>query len=230
MSLLDHLFGPKVAKLEEKSDVDGLIAVVSSDARDDLRVAAIEALARLDAVATAPALVAEISAADAQVATAADVAVRSLGPAASGALVDALAGEEAERVLAILLDLGDAAVEPLRGAAESSDERIRRRALDGLLELDRRLAMPEVREAVFRALLASLGDRSPACRVIAASGLEDLGDPRAGRALAAQLKDGDETVRAACRTALLMIGEDAVPNIVDALYDRNANSGGGAAG
>jgi len=224
MSLLQRFFGPKVPRLEEQGDIDGLIAVVESDVGDDTRIAALEALARLGDDRAVAALVAALGDASVNVAGAAETAVRALGPAAAEVLVVGLGGDLGDRVLAVLTDLKGAAVEPLRGATSAPDQQARLRALTGLLELEGRLEEPEVRETVFRTLLASLGDRSPVCRIVAASGLENLGDARAGRALAAQLKDGDEGVRTACFRALRMIGEPAVPYLVDALADRNSNS------
>jgi len=122
------------------------------------------------------------------------------------------------------LNLGDQAIELLRGACSDQDGAIRLRALGALVELDSGLNNHEVRESLFRALLAALGDRSVECRVFAATRLEALGNPKAARALSSQLKDGDDTVRAACRQALLAIGEPAVPYFLDALSDRNRNS------
>jgi HEAT repeat protein len=93
-----------------------------------------------------------------------------------------------------------------------------------LLEIAKTTGDEATRELSFRAVLATLGDKAPQCRETAASGLADLGDPRAARALAAQLKDGDESVRAACRSTLATIGSPAVPYLADALADRNVNS------
>jgi HEAT repeat protein len=135
-----------------------------------------------------------------------------------------LSGPGGDAALGLLLNLGDQAIELLRGACSDQDEAIRLRALGALVELDTRLAHDEVRESLFRALLAALGDRSARCRVFAATRLEALSNPKAARALASQLKDGDDTVRAACRQALLAIGEPSVPYLLDALGDRNINS------
>jgi HEAT repeat protein len=224
MGLMDRFFRPKIAKLEDRGDVERLIAVVESEAESDLRVPAIEALARLEAHSAAPVLVAKLEGDDAGAADAARAALRQFGGAASDSLVAALGREGGGPARTILLELGDAAVEPLRDAAGADDGNTRLDALAGLLELRERSQTPEARETVFRALLAALGDPDPLCRMTAASGLEQIADPRAGRALAAQLKDGDQSVRDACRTALGTIGVEIAPNLVDALYDRNANS------
>lgn len=230
MGILQRLFGTNVAKLEERRDVAGLTAAVSSDGPPELRVSAIEALTRLEEVSAAPLVAAALSDAEAAVAKAAAAGLRAFGPAAAGALIGVLDREAGARALELLLELGDDAAEPLREAAGAPEEATRRRALEGLLELEVRTGSSGVRETVFRSLLAALGDGSPSCRVLAASGLEGLADDRAAKALASQLKDGDDGVRSGCSAALAAIGEPAVPNLVDALYDRNANSRRLAAG
>ena len=161
---------------------------------------------------------------DSEVSLAAEKALTEMGTAPSAALVAALGGPGADSALRILLNLGQPAVEYLAGAYKDQDDEVRRRALDGLVELDARLDNDETREIFFRTLLAALGDRSPKHRVFAATQLEAIGDAKAGRGLAAQLKDGDESVRLACRRALAAIGEPAVPNLLDALADRNLNA------
>lgn len=224
MSLLEKLFGPKVDKLKDRGDVTGLEAVLASGAASEHRVRAIDALVELEGGRISAALAGALGDADPAVDRAAEKALRDLGADAAEALAAVLAGPIGDRVLDLLVDLGDASVEPLRSAAQNDDEACRRRAISALLELARSTGDDAVRELCFRAVLAALGDRERACRAAAAAGLASFGDPRAARALAAQLKDGDETVRTACRNTLGAIGPPAVPFLVDALCDRNPNS------
>ena len=224
MGLFDRLLRPNITKLESHGDVEALAKLVESDDRQDLRTAAIEALAGIGGPQAAECLVKALDDDDPEVAQSAGKAVAGLGFAAGPALIRALGGPGGDAVQGLLINLGDQAVELMRGACSDQDETTRLRALSGLVELDTRLNNDEVRENLFRALLAALGDRSAGCRVLAATGLEALGDAGASRALAAQLKDGDDTVRTACRQALHAIGEPGVPYLLDALRDRNMNS------
>ena len=224
MGLFDRLLKPNITKLESHGDVEALATLVESDNRRDLRITAIEALARISGPVAIGALVGALSDDDSEVEGAAEKAVTRLGSAAGGELIGALGGPGGEAAKGLLLNLGDEAVEVLRGACSDQDEAIRLQALGALVYLDAGLDNDEVRESLFRALLAALGDRSAECRVLAATQLETLGNAKAGRALASQLKDGDDTVRTACRHALLAIGEPAVPYLLDALADRNMNS------
>jgi HEAT repeat protein len=169
-------------------------------------------------------LVVALGDSDAAVEQAAESALRRLGSGAADALAAGLGRETGDRVLGILLELGDAGVEPLRAAAQADEESARHRAIAGLLDLAKKTEDETTLEACFRTILASLGDGAPACRAEAAAGLAAFGDPRAAKALAAQLKDGDETVRMACRNTLGTIGSPAVPCLADALADRNPNS------
>jgi HEAT repeat protein len=129
-----------------------------------------------------------------------------------------------DRALGLLLELGDAGADPLQHAAQHDDETTRLRAVSGLLALAKSTETEATRDQCFRAMLATLGDGAPSCRAAAASGLAAFADPRAAKALAAQLKDGDETVRSACQSTLREIGSPAVPYLIDAVADRNANS------
>lgn len=224
MGLFDRLLGPNINKLESNGDIDALAQLVTSDDRPDLRTAAVEALARIGGPQATQTLVEALFVDDPDAVRAAETAVTGFGSAAGTELVEALGQPGDDVALNILLKLDEEAVEFLRPACSQQNEGTRRKALGGLIELDARLDNPEVRETLFRALLAALGDRSAECRVLAASTLGDLGDDRASRALAAQLKDGDENVRTACRDTLETIGEPAVPYLLDALADRNANS------
>ncbi len=224
MGFFDRLLKPNIGKLESHGDVEALAKLVETDDRHDLRITAIEALARIGGPEATKSLVRVLSDDDPDVAKTAEKAVGSLGLESGSLLIGALGGPGGDAVLGLLLNLGDEAVELLRGACSDQDEAIRLQALGALVDLDAGLDNDEVRESLFRALLAALGDRSAECRVLAATRLEALGNPKAGRALASQLKDGDDTVRMACRQALLAIGEPAVPYLLDALGDRNTNS------
>ena len=230
-SLLRRLFGSNnVAKMAGRGDLDGLERVVGSDGRTEDRVAALEALTELGADRAHAVLVESLACDSAELAEAAEGILRDLGADASEALCVGLGGPAADRALALLLAFGEGAVEPLQLACGNAAEEVRRRGLDGLAELDRGLGSEDVREARFRALLAAIGDRSPELRRTAAAELEELGDPRAGRALAAQLKDGDEAVREACRSALRSLGPPAALHVVDALSERNPKARRLAAG
>jgi HEAT repeat protein len=230
MGVLQRLFGPNIGKLADNGDVAGLCSVVQSEAATELRTAAVGALAGFDDDGARATLAAALSDPEPSLASAAKAALRQHGAAAAGALVGALGGVAGEPARAMLVGLGEAGVEPLQDACSDGDEAAREHALAGLLELDRELGTPEVRETVFRTLLASLGDRSPGLRSTAAETLAELRDPRAGRALAAQLKDGQEEVREACRRALAALGETAVLHVADALSDSNLNARRLAAG
>jgi HEAT repeat protein len=225
MSLLQRLFGPNIDKLKERQDVDGLRAVIDSDASPEVKAAAVSALADIGDEPALAAVVEAFARASGELSQAAEAALKGLGPAAGDLLAGVLGQAVGERALAALLDLDEAALEPLCTAAGEGDDAARLQALEGLLALDRRLeGDEEVRETAFRTLLAALGDGSAACRSRAAAGLESYADERAARALAAQLKDGDEAVRAACRQALAGLGAGAVPHLADALRDRNPKS------
>lgn len=224
MGLFDRLLRPNISKLESHGDIEALAKLVDSDDRSDVRTAAIEALARIGGPQSTQSLVGALFIDDPDVVRASETAITSFGLAAGTELVEALGRPGDDVALDILLKLGEEAVEFMRAACSHQDEATRLRALGGLVELDARLDDHTVRETLFRALLAALGDRSVDCRVLAAGTLGGLSDGRASRALAAQLKDGDENVRAACRKALEAIGEPAVPYLLDALADRNANS------
>lgn len=224
MGLFDRLLGPNINKLESNGDIDALARLVTSDDHRKLRTAAIEALARIGKPQATQTLVGAMFNDDPDAKQAAETAVTALGSAAGPELVETLGRPGDDVALGLLLDLDEEGVEFLRSACSHQNEATRTRALKGLIELDTTLDNPEVREVLFRALLAALGDRSADCRVIAAGTLGTISDKRASRALASQLKDGDENVRNACREALETIGEPAVPSLLDALADRNVNS------
>lgn len=224
MGLFDRLLGPNIGKLESHNDIEALAKLVQSNDRRDMRTVAIEALARIGGSQATRSLVGALFVDDPDVVRASETALTGFGSAAGTELVEALGQPGDDGALNILLKLDEEAVEFLRAACTHQDEGTRLRALGGLVELDARLDNAAVRETLFRALLAALGDRSAECRVLSASTLGGLNDGRASRALAAQLKDGDENVRTACRDALEAIGEPAVPYLLDALADRNAKS------
>jgi len=224
MGLFGNLFKPKVDKLAESRDVEGLEAILRSDAKSEFRVAAIDALVTFGGGGSADAFVAILGDADPTVDRAAEGALRGLDADAAEALAAALGQPIGDRALGLLLDLGDASAEPLEHAAHGDDEACRHHAISGLLDLAKTTADEATHELCFRTVLAALGDRAPTCRAQAAAGLSAFGDPRSAKALAAQLKDGDETVRAACRETLVKVGSPAVPYLAEALADRNPNS------
>lgn len=224
MGLFGTLFKPKVDKLAESGDVDGLEAILRSDAKSEDRVASIDALVTFGGEGSAAAFAAVLGDADPTVDLAIEGALRGLGAEAAEALAAGLGKPTGDRALGLLLDLGDASAEPLQHAAHGDDEACRHHAISGLLDLANVTDDDATHELCFRAILAALGDKVPACRAEAASGLATFGDPRAAKALAAQLKDGDESVRKACRGTLSKIGSPSFPYLVDALADRNPNS------
>jgi len=224
MGLLGSLFKPRVEKLAESGDAEGLEAILQSDAKSEDRVAAIGALVELDGPGSSGVLVAVLGDGDPTVDMAAEHALRSLGADAADALGSVLGQPIGDRALGLLRELGDACAEPLSNAATDDDESCRHRAISGLLDLAAATDDETTHELCFRTILAALGDRAPACRAQAAAGLAAFGDPRAAKALAAQLKDGDETVRTACRDTLSGMGTPTLPFLVDALADRNPNS------
>jgi len=224
MGLLGNLFGPKIDKLKQHRDVDGLKAILASDSRPELRIDAMDALVELAGADSSESLVTVLGDTDSVVDQAAEKALRTLGADASGAFASSLSLPVGDRALGLLLDLGDASAKPLQAAAHDEDEAGRHRAISGLLDLAETTKSDEIHEQCFRSILAALGDKEPTCRAEAAAGLAAFGDPRAAKALAAQLKDGDEGVREACRSTLSGIGSPAVPYLVGALMDRNPNS------
>ncbi len=222
MSVGGRLFRPGGDKLEAQKDIDGLSGLASSGRDADQRRRAVEALSRLGGSAVVEPLVAALEDTDEAVAAAAQAGLSRLDPCPGSALIGALAGSAGEAALRILSE-DDRSAEWLRTACSEGNEEVRVRALETFVDAGDRLSGDE-RTVLFRTLLGALGDRSPRCRVFAAETLGSFGDPAAGRALAAQLKDGDEGVRAACRAALADLGEPVVPNILDALTSRNSNS------
>lgn len=224
MKFFEKLLAPKISKLEAKGNVEALSDFVTSNDRLDIRISAIEALSRIGGDQSIKLLVATLSDEDPDVAMAAQIAISGFDQTPITDLLENLAANGGDIALKILMDLGEPAFEILAGACKVQDEKIRRRALDGLVDLNNKFNNDTGRELFFRAMLAALGDRSPEIRILAAQHLETLGDAKACRGLAAQLKDGDDGVRAACRSTLVALGEPAVPHLLDALADRNVNS------
>jgi HEAT repeat protein len=224
MGLLDKLLGPKIDKLKDRGDVEALEAIVVADAKLEHRLDAINALVELEGDTIAETLAAALNDADPAVEQAAEKGLRNLGANAAEALAAGLSRPGGDRALCLLVELGDASAEPLRNASQSRDVVGRHRAVAGLLDLARATEKDETRELCFRTVLAALGDKAPMCRAEAAFGLAAFGDSRSAKALAALLKDGDETVRTACRSTLGVIGSPAVPYIVNAMLNRNPNS------
>jgi HEAT repeat protein len=224
MGLVERLFRPKVERLATAGDIEGLRAIATSEGKLEQRIAAIDALVELGKGSVTAVLVSLLGDSEPKVADTAERVLRGLGAEAAQDLAAALATPEGDRALDLLLGIGDACAEALHEAASHDDETVRHRVISGVLELAADTDDEETHELCFRTLLASLGDREPSCRAEAAAGLATFSDPRAARALAAQLKDGDETVRTACRDTLATIGSPAFPYLIDAVADRNANS------
>lgn len=224
MSLLGRLFGPKIDTLERQGDVPSLIDLTRAEHPPETRVKAIEALGRLGEESAVTA-VAELIADDrSEVAAAATGALETLGDAADPALVDQLGTDRWDAALRLITDRGDEGFELLRTAVAEGDDAVHLRALTALIDLTDDDADEARREGLFSTLLGALGDRDPQCRILAATTLGTIGDPRSGKALAAQLKDGEEGVRSACRQALLDLGEPVLPHLLTALEDRNPNA------
>jgi len=224
MGLLERLFKPKIEKLRDRGDGAGLHTILASDAKTEHRVTAIEALVEMAGPDLAEVLVSRLGDQDPAVDGAAEKALRQLGASALEALTASLTSPVGDRTLDMVLELGDSGADSLRDASQSLEASGRRRALQGLLEIAQATSDDDIREISFRSLLAAVGDRSAECRSEAADGLNLFRDPRAARALAAQLKDGNEAVRQSCHTTLEGIGAAAIPDLTAALMERNPNS------
>jgi len=231
MGLLDGLLPPNVERLRERGDVDGLLRALAHQ-RAEVRASAVAALAAIGGEQAVAAMVAALADPEEQVAKAAMTGLRQLGGAAAGALGEALSHEQtgvAERALEVLMTLepspAAALLEVLRGGKGAAREH----AAHGLEQLVPTLAEERSREVVVRGLLAALADKQPSARTAVATALGTLADPRSAKALVAQLRDGDAGTRAACAEALQRIGPPAVPHLVDALANKNANARAGAA-
>ncbi len=230
MGLIERLIGPNVDKLLARGDLQGLTRLLGHE-RPQLRARAVGALAELDDSTAVEHLVAALGDPDDGVATAVSSALQHFADRATASLGAALGNDQeviGKRALGLLLQLDPPPAETLVEACQGGNDRARTLAPPPLAELLPRLD-GEVKERGFRALLAALGDRRPETRSTAAGGLGELADARAAKALTAQLKDGTETVRAACADALQRIGPPVLPYLVDALGDRNANARAGAA-
>lgn len=228
MSLLQRLIRPNINKLAARGDVEGLLRVLAAPGRAETRARAAAALARAGDPRAFQALATALADEEGVVAEASEAGLRALGLAVAPSLAEVLDNAEvavAARARSLLLTLGHRAVGPLVEMVRSGGDAARGRAV-GLLgelwpSLDER---EEEREDAFRALLAALGDGVATTRVWAATLLGEVGDPRAGRALAARLKDGDAAAREASVNALRRLGGAVVPHVVGALRDRNPNA------
>jgi HEAT repeat protein len=227
MGLLGNLIGPNVDKLAARGDVEGLVRVLAGQGGAEGRARAAAALAVTADPRALPALTAALADGEAVVAAAAEAGLRRLGVEAASGLAGVLEHADesvAARARSLLLELGGAVVGTLVAAARTGGDAGRERAVSALGEVYPGLGEEGSRDEVFRALLAALGDRLAATRARAADLLGEIADPRAGRALAARLKDGDAGVREASVRALRRLGGRAVPCLVEAFRDRNPNS------
>lgn len=227
MGLLQNLIGPNVDKLAARGDVEGLIRVLAAPGRAETRARAATALAASGDARALPALTSVLADRESVVAAAAEAGLESLGVAAAPGLAGLLEHEDeavAGRARSLLLELGGVAVETMVAVARRGGDAGRERAVGALGELWPGLGDAGARDEAFRALLAALGDRVAATRARAAALLGEVADPRAGRALAARLKDGDPAAREASVEALRRLGGAAVPCLVEALKDRNVNA------
>jgi len=227
MGLLRNFIGPNVDKLAARGDVEGLTRVLAAQGPAESRARAAAALAVSGDARALPALTSALADGETVVAAAAEAGLRSLGVAAAPGLADLLEhGDEvaAGRARSLLQELGGAAVETMVAVARKGGDSGRGRAVAALGELWPGLGDEGARDEVFRALLAALGDRVARTRAGAAALLGEIADPRAGRALAARLKDGDPAAREASVEALRRLGGAAVPCLVEALRDRNTTA------
>jgi HEAT repeat protein len=226
MGLFERILGPNVDRLLEQGDVPGLTQVLGHKC-SELRCQAARALGELEDDQAASSLIEALGDSDSEVAAAAKT---SLGRhvARAGTMLGEAIGHEQETIstsaLDILLGHEPPMIETLAGVLKDGNDQARARVADALVGLVPQLGGDETREIVFRALLPALGDRQPETRTQAATGLGMLGDPRAAKALSAQLKDGTETVRSACAEALEKLGSPVLPYLVDTLGDRNVNA------
>jgi HEAT repeat protein len=232
MGLIARVFGPNIDRLLADKDLDGLVQVLSHK-RSELRCQAVQALAELGGEQAVTGIIGALGDQDEQVNATATTCLRQLGQQAGPQLTAAL-GHEAETVsqaaFALLGELEPPPLASMVAILKDGNDQARDLATGLLVSQAPQTSDSDTREQLLRALLPVLGDRQPELRKRAADGLAEIGDERAARALAAQLKDGDETVRHACAEAMRRIGSPAIPYLLDALADRNANARALAAG
>ncbi|MCP4900132.1 MAG: hypothetical protein GY906_24440 [bacterium] len=231
MGLIERFLGPNIDKLVAAHDTKKLGELLQHS-KGEIRLRAVRALAGLDDARVVGPLIGALGDSDDSVADSATEALRHYGDRAVVGLEDALGNEDeniATRALKLLLRPDPPNVDPFVSALKTGNDRARVVAAETLIGFLPSLAEEESREECFRAMRAALGDRDPDIRALVADGLGKVADERASKALVAQLKDGTETVREACSEAIQHLGTPAIPYLVDALGDRNANARSGAA-
>jgi len=218
MGLLDRFFGPNIEKLEAGGDTEALVDLLEHEKRD-IRLQAVNALLRLEHPAVISALISALGDEDVDFVTAGKQGLEAFGSRAHAELARALDDEKlGPEALDILLRQREipTLVEALRSGGDNA-RLLCAQALAKILPS----TVDEERDRGLRAMRASLGDRLPEIRCIAASLLGEMHDERASKALAAQLKDGQEEVREACARALRSIGAAAVVHLLNALSSRS---------
>ena len=115
----------------------------------------------------------------------------------------------AEAAASELADYGREALDPLRALLKSNDADARWWAVRALAELDAPEALPWI--------LQALDDPDLSVRQCAALGLRQNPYPQATPALAAALEDEDRMYASLAADALIEIGSDAVPALLDTL-------------
>jgi HEAT repeat protein len=231
VGLIERLLGPNIDKLVAAHDIKRLVELTKHP-KAELRVRAVKALADLDDARVVGVLISTLGDADPEVANAARNALRDAGEQAVSGLEEALGSDDetiGAQALELLLEADPPDVTPFVEVLRNGNDRARAVGAEALISLIPQLEDEESQEASFKAMRVALGDRDPDIRAMVAGGLGRLADDRASKALVAQLKDGTEEVREACADALLNVGSSAIPFLLDALGDRNANARGGAA-
>ncbi len=218
MGLFNRFLGPNIEKLEAKGDVEALLSLLGHE-KPDLRLASIKALLRMRNMAVIPVLIEALGAEDNELKTVAGEGLEAFGSDAHTPLAGALGDEQlGPGALDFLVQQKE--IPTLIEAFRKGEDAARLRAGGALVEI-----MPslegENRDSTLQSMRAALGDRLPEIRRMAAELLGEMGDERATKALASQLKDGQDEVRKACVKALRQIGAPAIPHILNALDSRS---------
>lgn len=207
---------PAVRRMQKGGDVSGLVATLTH--RDpDLRYAAAEALAGMEAREAIPSLVAALGDPHQGVRWKAAEALGRMGGDALPAMAKALESPDPDvrwRAAVVLGDIGGAAAaEALVRALRDDDRYVRSRAEQALGRIGPEAVGP---------LLSLLAGGTSRDRQAAAAALGWTRDPRAIGPLVGALGDGDPALRDAAASALEALGAPAVDPLVGALVHPQA--------
>jgi HEAT repeat protein len=193
-----------LGQIDDPATTSGLLVAIEHP-NDQVRLGAARALGlRASEGAVGPLRAMLLNGDGAEVAVAAEALSRIGTPAATDALLTALADpvmtSRRHAALAALETMGARAVSPLADMLDSEDSGARGNAVEALAWLGSPSATP--------ALVAALGDRNAAVREKAAWALGEIGDPAARAALErAEGRDPVAAVRTAAQAALTHIGQ-----------------------